>query len=88
LWIARGGLTAVIVVLAVNGQLGGLGGGCHCLGGLEVVGRRVVQLGRQYANVRKPQELFTQTCVFFQRAVFGPLNSQLNQPAVGLTKQP
>jgi hypothetical protein len=34
-----------------------------------------VQLGGQYAAMRKPQELFTHQCVFFSRGDFGPRNS-------------
>lgn len=50
----------------------GVGGG-HCLSSWSLAS---LPLTRSiYAIVRKSQQLFTQSCVFFQRAVFRPLNA-------------
>ena len=54
----------------------------HCLGSFGIVGRCVVQLRRQYALMRNPQELFTQYCVFLHRPARGPLNVRVDAPAV------
>lgn len=51
----------------------GLGGGGHCLSGWSLASLPLTRT--TYAIMRKSQQLFTQTCVFFQRAVFRPLNN-------------
>jgi hypothetical protein len=50
--------------------------GGHCLGGWSLASLPLTRT--TYAIVRKSQQLFTQSCVFFLRAVFRPLNKELN----------
>ena len=51
----------------------------HCLGRFRIVGRCVLQLRRQYATLRKPQELFTQACVFIFSSRKGLPNKLMSQ---------
>ena len=62
--------------LVSDGELAGDGGGSgHCLSGWSLAS---LPLTRSiYAIVRKSQQLFTQSRVFFLRAVFRPLNDKL-----------
>lgn len=52
----------------------GAGGG-HCLSGWSLASLPLTKT--IYAIVRKSQQIFTQSCVFFLMAVFRPLNNQI-----------
>ena len=75
-WLAIGADRSGVAGKAVaDGGLGLGGGSGHCLSGWSLASLPLT--GSIYAIVRKSQQLFTQSCVFFLRAVFRPLNSLL-----------